>query len=436
MCYAPPANVAPTAGKQWITTLEDTPVNITLTATDNDEDPLRYTVVTPPLHGTLSGTAPNLAYLPQANYHGFDTFAFKANDGQSDSNIATVRVTLISVNDTPVANDHSVISNEDTPTNGTLTASDADGGGLSYLLVTNGSKGTAVITNPLTGAFTYTPDENANGTDTFTFKVNDGASDSNMATVTVAIAPVNDVPMADNQSVTTDRDTPISVALTGSDPDGDALTYYVVTSPSNGNLSGAAPDLNYTPNPSYVGSDSFTFKANDGTTDSNTATLTIIVNPVNDVHPIEIGEVSVGHDWKWVELSENFQDPIVVAKSLSSNEGEPAVVRIGHIDATGFEIRVQEWDYLDGIHTGETVGYIVMERGSYTLPDGTMVEAGRFETDMTASFRSVNFSQAFQVAPVVITAVSSYNEPDAVTTRVRNISTNGLKLRMQEQELN
>ena len=151
---------------------------------------------------------------------------------------------------------------------------------------------------------------------------------------------------------------------------------------------------------------------------------------------IEVGEVSVGHDWKWVELSEDFDDPIVVAKSLSSNDGEPAVVRIGHVDATGFEIRVQEWDYLDGIHTEETVGYIVMERGTYTLPDGTMVEAGRFETDMTASFRSVNFSQAFQVAPVVITAVSSYNEPDAVTTRVRNISTNGLKLRMQEQELN
>ena len=436
VCYELLENVAPTAGEQSITTLEDTSVNITLTATDNDEDPLTYTVVTQPSHGTLSGTAPNLAYLPQANYHGFDTFAFKANDGQSDSNIATVSVTLISVNDTPVANDHSVITSEDTPTNGSLSARDADGDGLTFVLATDGNKGATIITNPLTGAFTYTPDENANGTDTFTFKVNDGASDSNMATVTVAIVPVNDVPMADNQSVTIDKDTPISVTLTGRDPDGDALTYYVVTLPSNGNLSGAAPDLNYTPNPSYVGSDSFTFKANDGTTDSNTATLTIIVNPVNDVRPIEIGEVSVGHDWKWVELSEDFDDPIVVAKSLSSNDGEPAVVRIGHVDATGFEIRVQEWDYLDGIHTEETVGYIVMERGTYTLPDGTMVEAGRFETDMTDSFENIDFSQAFQVAPVVITAVSSDNGPDAVTTRVRNISTNGFELRMQEQEFN
>ena len=151
---------------------------------------------------------------------------------------------------------------------------------------------------------------------------------------------------------------------------------------------------------------------------------------------LEIGEVSVDHNWKRVEFSEAFQDPIVVAKSLSCNGGEPAVVRIRNVDATGFEIRVQEWDYLDGIHAEETIGYIVMERGTHTLPDGTMVEAERFETDRTGSFENMAFSRTFQVVPVVITAVSSDNEADAVTTRVRNISTNGFELRMQEQELN
>ncbi|MBN1843354.1 MAG: fibronectin type III domain-containing protein, partial [Deltaproteobacteria bacterium] len=152
--------------------------------------------------------------------------------------------------------------------------------------------------------------------------------------------------------------------------------------------------------------------------------------------PLEIGEVSVDHNWKRVEFSETFQDPVVVAKSLSCNEGDPAVVRIRNADATGFEIRVQEWDYLGGIHAEETVGYIVMERGTHTLPDGTMVEAERFETDRTDSFGGVAFSRTFQVAPVVITAVSSYNEADAVTTRARNISINGFESRMREQELN
>ena len=151
---------------------------------------------------------------------------------------------------------------------------------------------------------------------------------------------------------------------------------------------------------------------------------------------IEIGEVSVDHNWKWVEFSEAFSDPVVVAKPLSCNEDEPAVVRIGNVDATGFEIRVQEWNYLDGIHAEETIGYMVMERGAYALPDGTMVEAGTFDTDITSSFGWLDFSQAFNQAPVVITAVSSYHGVDTVTTRVRNISINGFEFRMQEQESN
>ena len=151
---------------------------------------------------------------------------------------------------------------------------------------------------------------------------------------------------------------------------------------------------------------------------------------------VEIGEVSVDHNWKWVEFSEAFSDPVVVAKPLSYNGGDPAVVRIRDVDSTGFDIRIQEWDYLDGTHTTENVSYIVMERGNYILEDGAKVEAGTFDTDITSSFGWVDFSQTFNQAPVVITAVSSYHGADAVTTRVRNVSINGFEFRMQEQELN
>ena len=151
---------------------------------------------------------------------------------------------------------------------------------------------------------------------------------------------------------------------------------------------------------------------------------------------VEIGEVSVDHNWKRVEFSEAFSDPVVVAKPLSYNGGDPAVLRIRNVDSTGFDIRIQEWDYLDGTHTTENVSYIVMERGNYILEDGAKVEAGTFDTDTTSSFGWVDFSQTFNQEPVVITAVSSYHEADTVTTRVRNISINGFELRMQEQELN
>lgn len=166
--------------------------------------------------------------------------------------------------------------------------------------------------------------------------------------------------------------------------------------------------------------------------DSNEACYT----PADTSVTIEINEVSVDHNWKRVEFSEVFSDPVVVAKSLSNSEDEPAVVRIRYVDSTGFEIRVQEWDYLDGIHAEETVGYMVMESGSYILEDGTKVEAGTFDTDVTSSFGWVDFSQAFNQVPVVITGVSSYYEADTVTTRIRNISIDGFEFRMQEQELN
>jgi|GEM_PF-2920496 len=89
-------------------------------------------------------------------------------------------------------------------------------------------------------------------------------------------------PVADDQSVTTDEDTPAPITLTASDADGDSLTYSLVTAPGHGMLSGSAPNLTYIPDPDYAGPDSFTFQAHDGTADSNLATVSMTVTPVND----------------------------------------------------------------------------------------------------------------------------------------------------------
>ena len=107
-------NTAPVANNQNVTTSEDTAKAITLVATDGENNPLIYTVVTGPMHGTLSGTAPNLTYTPNANYNGPDSFTFKANDGTADSNIATVSITVNAVNDAPTANAGTLATNEDT----------------------------------------------------------------------------------------------------------------------------------------------------------------------------------------------------------------------------------------------------------------------------------------------------------------------------------
>src|SRR5439155_791030 len=97
-----------------VATDEDTAKAITLTATDAEGSTLTYTIVTGPAHGTLSGTAPALTYTPVPNYNGPDSFTFKANDGTLDSNVATVTITVASVNDAPVASSEAVATDEDT----------------------------------------------------------------------------------------------------------------------------------------------------------------------------------------------------------------------------------------------------------------------------------------------------------------------------------
>jgi VCBS repeat-containing protein len=135
----------------------------------------------------------------------------------------------------------------------------------------------------LSGATTVSPTFVADVAGTYTARliVNDGTVNSTPDSVTITVT--NAAPVAQDQpGVTTNEDVPVNVTLAATDDDGDALTYTVVTLPSNGVLSGTEPNLTYTPNLNYSGEDSFTFLANDGTEDSNTATVSITINPVND----------------------------------------------------------------------------------------------------------------------------------------------------------
>jgi len=111
--------------------------------------------------------------------------------------------------------------------------------------------------------------------------VENGKVDSAPATVSIKDAP-NLIPVAEPHAVTTMEDTPVEISLMGSDPDSDPLTYSTIAGPSHGSLNGTEPNLTYMPSPNFYGSDSFTFKVNDGTADSALATVSITVKAVND----------------------------------------------------------------------------------------------------------------------------------------------------------
>ncbi len=273
-------NDAPTATPQTLSTPEDTPLVVVLSGVDVEGSPLTYTVLTQPANGTLTGTAPNLLYTPATNYHGGpDTLTFKVSDGTLDSTVATVTFNVTPVNDAPLAQSQARQTQLDTPLNLTLTGTDVEGSPLTFTVVTMPSNGT------LTGSGAsrvYTPNTGYRGTDSFTFRVNDGQLDSSAVQVTIAVGSLNSAPVATSQMVMTPEDTPLNITLTGTDPDGNTLSFALLTQPS-GTLTGTPPNLTYTPRPNVSGSDAFTFKANDGTVDSAAATVTIVVTPVNDV---------------------------------------------------------------------------------------------------------------------------------------------------------
>ena len=190
------------------------------------------------------------------------------------------------VNSAPVAVNDSATTAEDAPVAIMLSASDKDGNPLTYSIVSGPAKGTLSGTAP---NLTYTPAADFSGMDSFTYKANDGTADSNTATASIAVTAVNDAPVALTKSATTAEDSPVAIALTASDKDGNPLTYSIVSGPAKGTLSGTAPNLTYTPAADFSGTDSFTFKANDGTVDSNTATVAITVTAANDV-PVAVAK--------------------------------------------------------------------------------------------------------------------------------------------------
>lgn len=182
-------------------------------------------------------------------------------------------------NTAPVASAQLVSTNEDAALSITLSGTDTDNDAITYTLVSQPANGSLSGVAP---SLTYTPTSNFNGTDSFAFKVNDGTEDSVNADVTITVNSVNDVPVATTQTISTDEDLAVAVTLAASDTESDSLTFSIVSSPVNGAISGTAPNLTYTPESGFFGSDSFTYKANDGTADSSAATVTITVIEVNE----------------------------------------------------------------------------------------------------------------------------------------------------------
>jgi Bacterial Ig domain len=286
-------NDPPAVNSQSLATDEDSYILVTLTGTDIDSSPLSYTVSSPPAHGKLNGTAPNLVYVPATDYNGPDSFGFKASDGSANSNDATVTINVRPVNDAPVATPQSAATDEDTPVSVTLSGTDADGDALSYTVVDAPGHGTLSGTAP---NLVYTPAANYNGPDNFTFRASDGTAESGWRYVSISVASVNDVPKSRSDALSTIEDSAFTFTFYGSDADYDPLTFTIVSQPAHGTLSGTGQSRTYTPDPDYNGTDSFSYKISDGAAESSVATMSVSIMAVNDAPVANAQTVSATED--------------------------------------------------------------------------------------------------------------------------------------------
>jgi len=192
-------------------------------------------------------------------------------------NINGTTYDLEPANSTPIANAQNVFTNEDTDKAITLTATDPDLDTIIFSIVQNPQHGSLSGIPP---NVVYSPSLNYNGSDSFTFRASDGSAYSD-ETVSITVNSVNDPPTANLQFVITDENSGINITLTGSDIDSSPIFYLLVQNPTHGNISGFSPltgSLTYTPNISYSGADSFSFKTNDGENSSSETFIYITIN--------------------------------------------------------------------------------------------------------------------------------------------------------------
>jgi hypothetical protein len=373
---------------------------------------------------TVTGTITNinaalngLIYNPAANFNGPVTLSIITNDlgnsgsGGALSDTDTVAITVNPINDPPVANNQTVNTNEDTAVSITLVATDIDSAGLTYSIVLNPLHG--VLSQTSEGVYTYTPNANYNGTDTFTFKANDGTLDSNVATVTVNVLPVNDAPTVSGALAITNQHTPVTVTLSGADIDGDPITFRITALPANGSLyvgsntsghlitagdmsgggyaiSGA--QVTYLPGGEFFGNDSFAFVSFDGQASSTSANASITVNDITPPQIVLGGSTGNENDGQTQAFSWNVSDP----SGLSS-----VLVTVKHDNVTVFT-------------SASAIGSVNFDSLGLGLFE-IVVDATDTAGNSSSASRSVTVSDDDTAGPVVDLSGSTGSETDGQT---------------------
>ncbi len=313
-----------------------------------------------------------------------------------------------------------VEAEEGKTTNVRFNVSDPDGNAIRDVRV-EGASFASVIKGGTTAATAYflrlTPNFSHSGGYVLTIRAEDGAGGLGRSLISLFVKDVNRAPVATNQAVTLDEDSTTSIRLGGSDPDGDRVAFSVVSQPLSGALTGSAPNLTYKPNLNFNGVDRFTFKVNDGVVDSNLATVTITVRPVNDAPILTVPGPWTVNEGQLVNFAVSASDPDVGQKLTIATTGMPEGATLTQATPTSWQFR---WTPTFAQAGNYSVGFRVTDDGQPPLGDakGVRIVVSDMALLTPPGAKTVTEGQelVFDVkangalpAPVVITAT---NLPD------------------------
>jgi Ca2+-binding RTX toxin-like protein len=302
-----PVNDAPVASADSYSVDEDQHLTVDAPGvlandTDVEGDPLTAVLDVGPSHGTLVelNADGSFQYEPDPDYHGPDSFGYHANDGSDDSAVVRVAITVDPINDRPVAVADSYTVDEDAVLTVAVPGilgndSDVDHDPLTARLRVRPAHGTLTAFGG-DGSFTYEPDSNYNGPDSFGYSVTDGILNSTTVRVAITVGPVNDAPVGVPDAYRVLEDEVLTVAAPGvlandTDVDGPALASVLDVAASNGDVTVFNRDgsFTYEPDADFNGIDHFGYHATDGTDDSAMTRVTIAVIAVNDA-PVAVAD--------------------------------------------------------------------------------------------------------------------------------------------------
>ena len=284
----------PVASPLEVAVDEDASVAIHFDGVGGDTAALTFAVATSPGHGTLSSeSGATLTYQPEPNFHGVDTFSYVARDSTTTSAPATVSITIRPQNDAPTAGDVTLSVSEGRTGALLFLGEDIDGDVLTYSIVTPPIHGTVDVRG---NTAIYRANGNFSGDDHFSYIASDGTATSAAANGTVTVVARDDAPVPVAATAVVDEDGTVEIPLVAVDPEGDAVRFQVVNSPTRGVAVISGDTLAYSPFPDVNGADFLTFTATDGRNVGIPATITITINPINDAPIVQAFSATVVED--------------------------------------------------------------------------------------------------------------------------------------------